>query len=137
MSDLAAVIDGQYILSIDSESPLIKLNKLTHYRKKISIILDLAHLKYSQRKRYLSNFTTRNFLSPIFPPSLQIILKKEKKKKKWIKHLDQNPGESIVVGGAKGIRKSGYAGVNARYGVARRGVLGLARGTTCHIGDTC
>lgn len=29
------------------------------------------------------------------------------------------------------------AGVNARYGVARRGVLGLARGTTCHIGDTC
>lgn len=111
-----------YVINrINSESPLVKLNKLTRYRNPLYI------------------FST-SLVSPLETFYRLLKLLRKNGCNTW--NIDSGiQGSRLLLAGrrerAKGVRKSGYAGVNARYGVSRRGVLGLARGTTCHIGDTC
>lgn len=119
-----------YVINrINSESLLVKLNKLTRYRN----------------PPYIFSTKTVSLVSPLetfyrlFYLSILKLLRKNGCNT-W--DIDSGiQGSRLLLAGrrerAKGVRKSGYAGVNARYGVSRRGVLGLARGTTCHIGDTC
>lgn len=115
-----------YVINrINSESPLVKLNKLTRYRNPPSTIFSTK---------------TVSLVSPLETFYRLLKLLRKNGCNTW--NIDSGiQGSRLLLAGrrerAKGVRKSGYAGVNARYGVSRRGVLGLARGTTCHIGDTC